>query len=92
MNEGILADVARLESLWKECRKLHGRSGPFLFGKFSIADAMFAPVATRLETYDIKVTNDTQHYLNAILATPAFHDWKAGALKEKWVFGEDEVD
>lgn len=92
MNDGILADVARIEALWKECRKEHGRGGPFLFGKFSIADAMFAPVVTRFETYDIKVSNDTQHYMNAILATPAFHDWKAGALKENWVFGEDEVD
>jgi glutathione S-transferase len=91
-NEGILSDVARLENLWRECRKAHGRGGPFLFGKFSIADAMFTPVVTRLETYDIKVTEDTQHYMNAILATPAFHDWKAGALKEKWLVAEDEVD
>ena len=92
MNDGIRADVARLEALWKECRAAHGRGGPFLFGKFSIADAMFAPAVTRLETYDIKVSNDTQHYMNAILATPAFHEWKAGALKEKWVYPEDEVD
>lgn len=92
LNEGILSDVARLEKLWRECRKAHGSRGPFLFGKFSIADAMFTPVVTRLETYDIKVTEDTQHYMNAILATPAFHDWKAGALKEKWVVAEDEVD
>ena len=92
MNEGVLADVSRIEALWKECRKAHGRGGPSLFGRFSIADAMFAPVVTRLETYDIKVSNDTQHYMNAVLATPAFHDWKAGALKEKWVFAEDEVD
>ena len=92
MNDGIRADVARLEALWKECRAAHGRGGPFLFGKFSIADAMFAPAVTRLETYDIKVSNDTQHYMNGILATPAFHDWKAGALKEKWVYPEDEVD
>ena len=92
MNADILADVARLESVWKECRKAHGRGGPFLFGKFSIADAMFAPAVTRLETYDIKVSSDTQHYMNAMLATPAFHDWKAGALKEKWVYAKDEAD
>ena len=92
LNEAILSDVTRLENLWRECRKTHGNGGPFLFGKFSIADAMFTPVVTRLETYDIKVTEDTQHYMNAILATPAFHDWKADALKEKWVYAEDEVD
>ena len=92
MNDGILIDISRIESLWRECRTAHGRGGPFLFGKFSIADAMFAPVVTRFETYDIKVSTDTQHYMNAILATPAFHDWKGDALKEKWVFAEDEVD
>ena len=92
MNAAILADVARLESLWRQCRKEHGKGGPFLFGKFGIADAMFAPVVTRLETFDIKVAEDTQHYMNAVLATPAFHDWKAAALKEKWIVAEDEVD
>ncbi len=92
MNDSIRADIARVEALWKECRKTHGRGGPFLFGKFSIADAMFAPVVTRLETYDIKVSSDTQHYMNAVMATSAFHDWKADALAETWVYAEDEVD
>lgn len=92
MDDGVLADVKRIEDLWRECRKAHGRGGPFLFGKFSIADAMFTPVVTRFETFDIKVSTDTQHYMNAILATPAFHNWKAGALKEKLVYAKDEVD
>lgn len=92
MNDDIRADVARLEALWKECRSAHGRGGPFLFGKFSIADAMFTPIVTRFETYDIKVSNDTQHYMNAVMATPAFHDWKADGLKEKSLYLEDEVD
>ncbi len=92
MNDDIRAEVARLEALWKECRSAHGRGGPFLFGKFSIADAMFTPIVTRFETYDIKVSNDTQHYMNAVMATPAFHDWKADGLKEKSLYPEDEVD
>ena len=92
LNDDIRADVARLEALWKECRSAHGRGGPFLFGKFSIADAMFTPIVTRFETYDIKVSNDTQHYMNAVMATPAFHDWKADGLKEKSLYPEDEVD
>lgn len=92
MNDAILADVARLQALWRQCRKAHGKGGPFLFGKFGIADAMFAPVVTRFETFDIKVAEDTQHYMNAVLATPAFHEWKAAALKEKWYVAEDEVD
>ncbi len=92
LNDAIFKDVARLENLWRECRKSYGKGGPFLFGKFGIADAMFAPVVTRLDTYAIKVTDDTQHYMNAVLATPAFHDWKAAALKEKWIVAEDEAD
>lgn len=92
MNADILSDVARLEALWRQCRYEHGKGGPFLFGKFGIADAMFTPIVTRLETYDIKVTEETQHYMNAVLATPAFHEWKAAALKEKWIVAEDEVD
>ena len=92
MSPALLAEVARLEVLWRQCRKEHGKGGPFLFGKFGIADAMFAPVVTRLETFDIKVAEDTQHYMNAVLATSAFHEWKAAALKEKWIVAEDEVD
>jgi glutathione S-transferase len=92
MSEGTLKDVARLEAVWRQCRKAYGKGGPFLFGKFGIADAMFAPVVTRFDTYSIKVNNDTQHYMNAVLATPAFHEWKAAALKEKWIYAEDEVD
>jgi glutathione S-transferase len=92
LNEGILKDVTRIEDLWRQCRNAHGKGGPFLFGKFGIADAMFAPVVTRFDTFAIKVSDDTQHYMNAVLATPAFHDWKSAALKEKWVVAEDEVD
>jgi glutathione S-transferase len=92
MTDDILKDVERLEALWRQCRKAHGKGGPFLFGKFGNADAMFAPVVTRFDTYAIKVSDDTRHYMNAILATPAFHEWKAGALKEKWIFADDEVD
>jgi glutathione S-transferase len=92
LNVALLKDVARLEALWRQCRLQHGKGGPFLFGKFSNADAMFAPVVTRLDTFAFKVAEDTQHYMNAILATPAFHSWKAAALKEKWIVPEDEVD
>ena len=92
LSEGARADVARIEQIWAHARKAYGKGGPFLFGKFSIADAMFTPVVSRFETYEIKVSVETQHYMNAVMATHAFHDWKASALKEKWIFAEDEVD
>jgi glutathione S-transferase len=92
VSDEVRKDVARIEAVWRQCRAAFGKGGPFLFGKFGIADAMFAPVVTRLDTFDFKVADDTQHYMNAVLATPAFHEWKAGALKEKWIVAEDEAD
>ena len=92
MSDAADADVARIEELWRDCRKAHGKGGRFLFGKFSIADAMFAPVVSRLETYAIPVAKDTRDYMNGITATKAFQSWKLEALKEPWIVPEDEVD
>jgi glutathione S-transferase len=88
----VLKDVARTESLWAECRKAHGRGGPFLFGKWSAADAMFAPVVTRFDSYAVPVSKDSRHYMNAVMATPAFNTWLAAALKEPWNVTEDEAE
>ncbi len=92
MNEGILANVARIEALWRQCRKAYGKGGPFLFGKFGNADAMFTPVATRLETYDIPVADDTRAYMAALFSTRAYMQWCKAALTEKEIVPEDEVD
>lgn len=91
VNDAVMADVARIEKLWSECRKAHGKDGPFLCGKFGAVDAMFTPVATRLETYAIPVRNDTRRYMEALFSTKAFQAWKAAALKEKWIVPHDEV-
>ena len=69
MNTAIRKDVARIEEVWRNCRKKFGKGGKFLFGRFSIADAMFAPVVTRLDTYAIKVAPDTRAYMEAVMAT-----------------------
>lgn len=92
MNAAIRKDVARIEELWRDCRKKFGKGGKFLFGRFSNADAMFAPVVTRLDTYAIKVGRDTRGYMDAVMATPAFRQWREAALKEKWIVPSDEVD
>ena len=84
------ANVARIEEMWSECRARHG--GPFLFGKFSAADAMYAPVVARLHTYCIKVGDDTSRYMEAMMALPAWAEWHAGALAETWIVAEDEAD
>jgi glutathione S-transferase len=88
----IAKDVARLEQLWAECRKSYGKGGPFLFGKFCAADAMFAPVVTRLQTFAIPVKKATRAYMDAVLSAPAFVKWKSDSALEKWIVLEDEVD
>ena len=92
LNADVRSDIARLEQIFATARKTFGKGGPFLFGKFSNADAMFTPIITRFETFDISVSATTRDYMNAILATPAFHAWKAAALKEADVYPPDEVD
>ena len=76
-------DVHRIGNLWNTCReKFGGAGGPFLFGAFSIADAMFAPVTTRFTSYGIPADAVGQAYIEAIQALPAFQEWKAAALAE----------
>jgi glutathione S-transferase len=90
--EAVMADVARIAALWRDARHRFGAGGPFLFGQFSAADAMYAPVVTRFETYAIPVDPETRAYMDAVLALPSFGEWRDAALKETWVYGEDEVD
>ena len=86
------ANVARIEALWAECRARFGKGGPFLFGRFGAADAMYAPVVARLHTYGVAVGAGTRAYMDAVMALPAWREWHAAALKEPWVLAEDEVD
>jgi len=92
VSAAVMKDVARLEELFTTCRRLYGEDGPFLFGKYSAADAMFAPVLSRLETFAIKVKPLTRTYMKAVLSTQAFASWKKAALEETWIVPEDEVD
>jgi len=84
----VEADVARIEAAWADARKRFGQeskmSGPFLFGAFSAADAMFAPVVNRLHIYDIPVQPETRAFMQAMMALPAWKDWEAGAKEEPW--------
>jgi len=67
-------DIARMQALWRQCRRDFGGDGPFLFGRAGIADAMYAPVATRFRTYGIAVDDDTADYMEAIFALPAMRE------------------
>jgi glutathione S-transferase len=80
--------------MWSECRARYGQKagGPFLFGAFGAADAMYAPVVARLHTYGVDVSAATKAYIDAVMGLPAWREWYAAALKETWVLAEDEVD
>lgn len=80
----VVESVARVEALWREARSRFGEKGggPFLYGAFGAADAMFAPVVTRLDTYQIAVAADTRAYMTAVLSHPAFLSWRNDALAE----------
>jgi glutathione S-transferase len=80
----VKANVARISELWSEARRRFGSGGPFLYGAFSAADAMYAPVVTRLDTYQIEVDAGTRTYMDTILSHPAFAAWRESALKEPW--------
>ena len=86
----VVRDLHRLEALWGGLLQRSG--GPFLFGEFTAADAMFAPVATRIRTYALPVSDTAAAYVEAIYGLPAFQDWLALALREPWIVDDDEID
>jgi glutathione S-transferase len=91
-SDAVKADIARIEAVWRTCRTTHGKGGKFLFGRFSIADAMYAPVVSRFETYAVPVSKASREYMDAVLGSKAFKAWSADASKEPWIVPEDEVD
>lgn len=84
ISEAVEADVARIDAAWRRAREAFGKAGPFLFGRFSAADAMFAPVVNRLHTYDIPVSKAARDYMAAMMALPAWKAWIADAEAEEW--------
>ena len=82
LSDDAKANVARIQAIWAECHQRYGKAGPFLFGAFSGADAMFAPVVHRFRTYAIPVKGDAQHYVDAMNSLPAFAEWTRDGLAE----------
>jgi len=87
---GAQADIARLEQAIAESRDGFGRGGDFLFGEFSAADAMLAPVVNRLHVYDITVAPVTRIYMDRMMALPAWQEWSAQASAEPWTIAKYE--
>jgi glutathione S-transferase len=83
-------DIARIEQLWRECLEASG--GPYLFGEFTMADAMYAPVATRFRTYHVPLDAGSQQYCDSIFAWPAMREWVEQAKAESETFEELEAE
>ena len=88
--EEVMANVRRIEQIWREC--LTRWRGPFLFGKFGAADAMYAPVVARFYNYGLPVSELTRSYMDRVRALPAWQEWHAESLKEPWVMAHYEPD
>jgi glutathione S-transferase len=91
LSADVRADIARIEQIWIECRQRHGKSGPFLFGAFGGADAMFAPVVHRFRTYAIDVAPQVRDYMDAMTSLPAFQEWTSAGLAETLVIEKFET-
>ncbi len=78
----VQADIERITAIWRECHQQFGSSG-LLFGEFTIADAMFAPVVTRFITYDVQLDSVSRAYAEKILALPAMQEWMKAAEAER---------
>ena len=85
-------EIERIKLLWRQCRTRYGQDGEWLFGAYSIADAMFAPIALRFHGYNIPLEGIELSYVQNVLNQPAIIEWMAAGVLEKEVIAEDEID
>ena len=89
LSDDARANIARVQQIWSECHARYG--GPFLFGAFGAADAMYAPVVHRFNTYAINMAPEARHYFDAMMALPAFQQWTREGLAETIVIEKFET-
>ena len=85
------SDLARVAELWRDCLAEKTARGPFLFGEFSIADAMYAPVVFRFATYGVQLGKAEQGYADAVRTLPAMRAWAEAAARETEVIASEEL-
>ena len=85
------ADVERIDESWNDCRGRFGGGGPWLFGEYSVADAMYAPVVLRFNTYGARISQTARWYMASVLEDPALQEWLQAAKQETWTIATDEV-
>jgi glutathione S-transferase len=91
MTAALQADIERIDALWGDCRRRFGADGPWLFGEYSLADAMYAPVVLRFRTYGATLSGQAAAYLDTVLQDAALQQWLAAAASEPWTIAYSEV-
>jgi glutathione S-transferase len=91
MTPGLESDIDRIQEIWLDCRRRFGSTGPWLFGEYSIADAMYAPVVLRFNTYGTQISENARWYIATAIEDAALQDWVLGAKGESWIIEESEV-
>ncbi|MFN0264248.1 glutathione S-transferase family protein [Tepidamorphus sp. 3E244] len=91
-DDAVIKDVIRIDEMWRDCRQRFGEGGPFLFGAFSGADCMYAPVVTRFRSFSLPVSDESKAYMDAVLNHPAFLEWEEASKNEPWTNPNSEVD
>ena len=86
----LLAEISRIQAIWNDCRTRFGAGGPFLYGQFSVADAMYAPVVSRFYTYEVGLDGAAAEYAGFVYALAAMQEWITGANAETEVISEYE--
>jgi glutathione S-transferase len=91
MTDALESDIARIDAIWDDCRRRHAAHGPWLFGEYSVADAMFAPVALRFRSYGLPAGAHASTYLATVLQDPLLREWLEAAVVEGVTVAADEA-
>ncbi len=91
MTAALEADIGRVDEIWNDCRARFGAAGPWLFGEYSIADAMYAPVVLRFNTYGASISPTARWYMASVLEDGAVQEWLQAAKQESWTNPTSEV-
>jgi glutathione S-transferase len=91
MVPALEADIERIDEIWNDCRRRFGAGGPWLFGDYTVADAMYAPVVLRFKTYGAGISETARWYMASVLEDGALQEWLQAAKQEPWTIAVDEV-
>ena len=92
LSEAAILDLVRIQALWQYCRERFGSTGPWLFGQFSIADAMFAPVVMRFRSVSVNLNQVAAAYCETVTADASVREWIRRGLEERNIVERDEID